>query len=115
MIPKRYPNLIFESVKKIGGSFTVTVKKAEYKTESMDRLPLKNHSTEDFLGFSEVIRKITNSVSSGRLFANWISKIFISHLTLSIQGKLVVGHNMLLDLCHILGINNRIYINNIIH
>jgi hypothetical protein len=109
---------MFESVKKIGGSFTVTVKKAEYKTELIDRLPLKNHSTEDFLGFSEVIRKITNSVSSGgsgRLLANWKSKIFISHLTLSIQGKLVVGHNMLLDLCHILGINNRMYIYNIIH
>ncbi|XP_046462302.1 poly(A)-specific ribonuclease PARN-like isoform X2 [Daphnia pulex] len=82
----RYPNLLFVSAKKTCGGCTVTVKKAasscNLEKESFDKKSLpaaEKPRIEDYVGFSEVVRKITNS------------------------GKLVVGHNMLLDLCHILG------------
>uniref|UniRef100_A0A0P4ZJM5 Poly(A)-specific ribonuclease PARN n=1 Tax=Daphnia magna TaxID=35525 RepID=A0A0P4ZJM5_9CRUS len=83
-VKSRYPNLLFESSKKTCNGCTVIVKKTgiqKSKTEpsETDSYVAEMQKVEDNVGFSRIIRKITDS------------------------GKLVVGHNMLLDLCHILG------------
>ncbi|KAI9559432.1 hypothetical protein GHT06_013420 [Daphnia sinensis] len=83
-VKPRYPNLLFESSKKSNSGCTVIVKKTgirNSKTEpsETDNYVVEMQKVEDNVGFSRVVRKITDS------------------------GKLVVGHNMLLDLCHILG------------
>ncbi|XP_045034681.1 poly(A)-specific ribonuclease PARN-like [Daphnia magna] len=83
-VKSRYPNLLFESSKKTCNGCTVIVKKTgiqKSKTEpsETDSYVAAMQKVEDNVGFSRIIRKITDS------------------------GKLVVGHNMLLDLCHILG------------
>lgn len=79
MIPKRYPNLLFVSAKKTCGGCTVTVKKAasscNLEKESVGKkeayqvkrsLPAaEKPRIEDYVGFSEVVRKITNSVRVG--------------------------------------------------
>jgi hypothetical protein len=72
MIQKRYPNLLFVSAKKTCGGCTVTVKKAasscNLEKESVDKKSLpaaEKPRIEDYVGFSEVVRKITNSVRVG--------------------------------------------------
>ncbi len=70
MIQKRYPNLLFVSAKKNCGGCTVTVKKAASSCnleESVEKksLPAEKPRIEDYVGFSEVVRKITNSVRVG--------------------------------------------------
>ncbi|XP_057366976.1 poly(A)-specific ribonuclease PARN-like [Daphnia carinata] len=80
----RYPKLLFEISKKTSSGCTVIVKKTGIQNSKTEPSGTDNNVSEmekfeDNVGFSRVIRKITDS------------------------GKLVVGHNMLLDLCHILG------------
>lgn len=65
---------MFESVKKICGGCTVTVKKAGCKKELIekDSLQAEKHRIEDYVGFSEVIRKITNSVGVGGAYIKYL-------------------------------------------
>ena len=68
MIHKRYQNLLFMSTKNTSGDCTVTVKKvalsSNLEKELIEKksLPAEKHRIEDYVGFSEVVRKITNSV-----------------------------------------------------
>ena len=60
---------------------------------------------ENAIGFSKVLQKITESVqhSSCQLQISILYyQLSSSFYYLIIQGKLVVGHNMLLDVCHTL-------------
>lgn len=59
------------------------------------------------MGFSRVIHAISQSVRSALLQSHvclvlgfFLSFIFIYRLSSDMQGKLVVGHNMLLDVMH---------------
>lgn len=70
--------------------------KEELKKEENKRIEEERELLEEVIGFSKVVKYIVNSVSVFHIHYITVVYLYIFFC----QGKLVIGHNMCLDLLH---------------